>query len=225
MTHFWRVLTCSRARATANRLTALLMALLLFMPMAAVAAPSPAIPTDANAARDALEAFAQSASAEDTGKQVGRWFLHPAGFAFRIPDGFEPEQQHGSTTVLLVDRDGSGDKFLTCVSVAMGKPDKRLKTMSQRDAENAFDALFRNFELVRFSRETIFSVGGIRVSYLTDDGIELFFDQCMFNKDGHSFVITLTVERNPQVLAGAWRDFESLLDSFIFLSPPPQVKK
>lgn len=154
------------------------------------------------------------------GARVGDWFLHPKGFAFLIPEGFEPLVGYKGTAVLLVDESEGEGPFRTNISVSVsGEADERDKifSMSPKDVENAYEGSFDRFELLAFEPETFYGSEGMRITFLAGSSPRLLFRQHLFVKNESAFVITLTTEHAPRALKEADRQFQWVCDSLLFV--------
>jgi hypothetical protein len=228
------------ARATAikgtgrRQFTALLLALLLGFLNNAAAAPSRITfaPTvhEPNAcsgetAKSMLSLFMERAKGRRDGIIVAGWYLHPDGFAFQIPDGLVPADMRRSGSLLsayrgvasFLDPSQEGNPFQTFFTLSITSEDKRLQTMHREDAQRLFSSQFERFSLISFAKVIVCDVDGIRLSFLTGRSPRLQVQQCMFVKNGKTYIATMVSENKLHSLPAAWRQFDTIYSTFFFL--------
>lgn len=215
MTRSLRISPFRALAARAKRSLAALMALLLFVPVSAAAAPFPVMRDNRDMA-EALGLFLRGSSSRKEGAQVGDWYLHPFGFAFVIPDGFVAQRPTRGTTVLLVEASGRNVPFRTTINIAVTKPDSGVQALTPQTVKSRYGASFSRFSLLRFSHETMYGTTGVRLFFFSGNAPKLLFEQRLFVKEGHSYVITLIAENHVRSLARALEQFDALCGSLIF---------
>lgn len=198
----------------AKRCLAAILALLLCAPGCASAA-FPAGESNLGLA-EALELFLAGNPARKEGAQVGDWYLHPFGFGFAIPEGFVLQKPSRGTTVLLVEDVAESLPFRTTINIAVTEPDSRVQDLTPETVKSKYGASFSRFSLLGLTHETMYDAEGVRLFFFSGNAPTLLFEQCLFVKAGHSFVITLISENHVRSLARALERFDALCKSLIF---------
>lgn len=210
-----------------KRLVACLLLVALLVPALALAAPGDkgffqqleheVIYADT---RRFIEELLDMVDARDilTGKEirVGDWYVHPEGFAFRIPNGYELVGRYKSANIMLVDETGENVPHRTTISIAIAGRDEGLTALTREKVKSIYASQFNRFDLRSFDREEMCGEECIRLTFTYNDNPQLLVQHCMFNKGGHSYIIMMMVENNVQAVEKALRQFNSFTGSLIF---------
>lgn len=216
---------------------AFVLALLLCVPMPVSAAPLRAIDfppknitsppiCSKDTAVAMLSFFVKHDKKHHDGLVVANWYLHPDGFAFQIPEGLVLADKRRRATSLfssyrdavsLLDPTDEDNSFQTFLTVSITSEDKRLQTMQREDAVRLFSSQFDRFALVSFTRVLLCGVEGIRMTFLTGRSPRLQVQQCMFEKNGKTYIATIASENNLQALPTAWQQFDTFYRTLFFL--------
>lgn len=230
----------AKARGTVkHRLAAFFMALSLGLSHCAAAAPlrAEAIKTPTNmpyacsseTAEGMLLLLMEHAKNRNEGIIVANWFLHPDGFAFQIPYGLAPADTRQGRSLLsanrsvisLMDPSQENDLYQTNFLLSITNEDDRLKTMQKEDAERLFSSQFDRFSLISFTKVITCGGDGIRLSFLTGRSPRLQVQQCMFVKNGKTYIATMVSENKLHSLPDAWRQFDTIYSSLFFIDDTP----
>ena len=179
-----------------------------------------------------LEIFIKHVKKSSKAIVVANWYLHPDGFAFRIPDGLSLAKERRSLsslfdtqrTVSFVDPLLEDAPFQTLLTVSIANEDKQLHTMKRTDADRFFANQFEQFSLLDFSHILIAGEEGIYLTFLTGKTPRLHLQQCMFVKNGQTYIATMASENRIFRLAPAAEQFNAFLDTLFFADISDTVK-
>lgn len=157
--------------------------------------------------------------AENTRKgemYLNDWVLHPAGIAFRVPDGYGLVGRYRGTTFLMVDEGKKNTSFQTNISISISPEDKNLARLTYDNVKSAYASQFSKFSLVNFENKDCYGEEGVCLSFLSGDSPQLLVQQCIFNKNGQYFVLTMTVENRLFPVMEGLAAFDKVLASMTF---------
>ncbi|MCL1964205.1 MAG: hypothetical protein FWF69_03990 [Firmicutes bacterium] len=192
---------------------------LLLLPMAAAAAPL-VVSKEPSAFAAALDLFAHHTRGRGQGVAIGAWYLHPMGFGFVIPEGFSVKRQPSEKTILLVEETPGDTLFRSSISIVITEPDTRLAAMTLQSVKADYKREFSRFELIDLAHQTMGDTPVTYISFYSGSAPRLFIRQCIFVRDGHSFIITLTTKKSVKTLPDALSKYEALCASLVFLEDP-----
>ena len=165
-----------------------------------------------------LSLFVKRAKGRRDGIIVAGWYLHPDGFAFQIPEGLTPaNKRRGAVSLTLVDPSQENSPHQTYFMLSITNEDKRLKTMQREEANRLFSSQFERFSLLSFTRVIVCGEDGVRLSFLTGRVPRLQIQQCMFVKNGKTYITTIASENRLHSLPPAWRQFDTVYQTLFFL--------
>lgn len=157
--------------------------------------PSLSAALEALKARDALERVANPGIGFDKEIRLGDWYLHPQKFIFRVPEDMEIIGKFKSETVLLVDTSDVNKKDWTTIYITISKPHK-MSDFTENKVRSAYSTQFNRFSLLSITDEAFCGQDGVRLCFLSDNAPQMLVQQCLFNKDGRGYNVTMTVENN-----------------------------
>ncbi len=160
---------------------------------------------------------------KNEGVCIGDWYLHPDGFAVKMPDGMTPLLKYRGTALMLVGKENEGASLRTSISIATNAKDTRLKTMTRESVISLYAGQFDRFTLRSIWRENRFGTECVRLSFSFGNP-QVFVEQCLFEKNGRGYVITLMAENSVRTLPTAWVQFQTFCDSLFFAQKRPNEK-
>lgn len=210
------------------RLLALLLALLLGLLLAAHAAPASAMMrpqlrrlSTMNSASEVLRSLLQWMQEEDCpirkGQRMGEWVLHPAGFAFCVPEGYAVSGDFRGSMVVLKDSGASSRQLQPTITLMIEDvPQESLASLTSERIARAYAGNFRRFSLQSYQRESIFGEEGIRITFTTHDSVAMRMQQRIFDKQGKRFYLTLMTPDTDREAARGRSCFGALCSSMVF---------
>lgn len=208
-------------RATAKRALPLLL-LLMLLPQGGMAQAAPEMLAQANAQLQAramqgqmaglLDVQAESTDTRRAEMRIGDWFVHPEGFAFRVPEGFEVETKNRGKETLLVEKDKRASHRITLQITLQERVDK----LTREELIKAYSSWINRFELRSFSTGTLFGVEMTRIWFVSEASPQKLVQQCLLNKDGCGYIITLTMENHLPRIEQGLSCYRTFCDTLVF---------
>jgi len=151
---------------------------------------------------------------------MGSWTLHAEGFAFRVPDGMERSGRLRGMDILLADTRKEPVPFRTIITVSVSPgEDSTLRDTTEEGINSRYRGRFTRFTLLDFERDDTLGEDGIRITFLCDNTIKTLVQQHMFNKNGSSYVLTLSMENTFAQTTIGFAQYEAFRESMLFVKP------
>lgn len=166
-----------------------------------------------------LETMSQAEPMRRTDMRLSDWLIRAGAFALRVPDGYAATVTNRGANILLQDESIKNAPQATNIMITIAREVDGLDKLTAEQVRKAYPSAFQRFELVAFSRETLFDEECVRIWFTCGQAPQLLVEQCMFNKNGQGYYITLTMEYELGCVERGLNQYATFRDSVMFATP------